>query len=710
MNANGRASRRIGPQRIRRRWIARIARIRVHSRLLLLTAPLTPLAAQSGPARVELLADLLAAEDARRYDNALLGRGAHSRDPLVRRRAALAGGRIGDVRAGPMLIRLLDDADPSVRSSAGFAIGLLRDSTLAGALVARLQRAPLDTATASELVTSLAKGGGRRASTVIARLLDRELEPPDGAGAVGSAARLAALREAWRLSPDQPVAALRRYARHRHPELRWRAIYSLARSRAPEAGEELLAAAGDSHPVVRMYAVRSLGRPYAEQARLDPRAVRDALSAAAAASEPGVRVWALLALGTWGDSTLAPVAATRLADSAANVQVQAATALGLLGGSHAVLALAAAHGHAPVWGVRREALVALARADAAAWTAAAVPWQRSADWCERAAAAEGWAIAARGGDAHWQGDTDGRVVAAGLQAWLGEADSTDARLLGAARALLSHRDAAVRSVAADALARAPTSSDVPALVAAWQAASADSFPEAAQSALAALAAIARRNDSTVALVRSAFLERVPPPESYLLRRWAQENWPAAAQRWGPAVPIATGRTAAAYRAIVRRRLLGAGRRPQVRIETAQLGSFDLELLGDDAPITVEHFLGIVESGLLDGGRWHRVVPNFVVQDGDPRGDGWGGPPVAGAPVHASAIRDEINPVRYAGPVLGMALSGPDTGNSQWFVNLSPQPHLDGTYTVFGRVVRRGALDRITQGDSIASIRPLSRPR
>jgi cyclophilin family peptidyl-prolyl cis-trans isomerase len=100
----------------------------------------------------------------------------------------------------------------------------------------------------------------------------------------------------------------------------------------------------------------------------------------------------------------------------------------------------------------------------------------------------------------------------------------------------------------------------------------------------------------------------------------------------------------------------------------------------------------------------------VVQDGDPRGDGWGGPPLAGAPVHAWAIRDEINPVRYAGAVLGMALSGPDTGNSQWFVNLSPQPHLDGTYTVFGRVVRRGGLDRITQGDSIVAIRPLSAAR
>ncbi len=672
--------------------------------LALTLAP--PLTAQT-PARVEALAGVLAAEDARRYDGALLHRAARSRDALVRRHAALAAGRIGDLRGAPLLTALLDDADPSVRASAAFAIGLLRDSTLSRALVARLQRAPLDSATASELVTSLAKGGGRQASAVVARLLDRELEPP---GPADVAARLAALREAWRLPADRPVAALRRYAGERDPELRWRAVYSLARARAPEAGAELLAAARDSHPVARMYAVRALSRTYADQAGLDSQSVTRRLAAASTDGEPGVRIWALLALGTWRDSALAPIAIARLDDSVANVRVQAATALGLLGGSRAILALAAAHGHSPVWAVRRDALTSLARADAGAFAAAVRPWQASGDWRERAAAAEGWVFAGRPGDPPWRYDPDGRVVAAGLQAWFGEADSADAQLIAAARALLAHDDAGVRSVAADALGRIAAPDDVPALVAAWRAASADSFPEAVQSALAALAAIARRDDSASALVRRAFLERVPPPESYLMRRWAADHWAAAARRWGRATPIATGRSAADYRAIVRRRLFGAGRRPRVRFETAQLESFDVELLGDDAPITVEHFLGIIDGGLLSGGRWHRVVPNFVVQDGDPRGDGWGGPPVAGAPVHAWAIRDEINRARYDGPVLGMALSGPDTGNSQWFVNLSPQPHLDGTYTVFGRVVRRGGLDRITQGDSIVAIRQMSAVR
>ncbi|MGH7517220.1 MAG: HEAT repeat domain-containing protein, partial [Gemmatimonadales bacterium] len=164
--------------------------IRIHSRLLLFLALAPGLLPAQTPAQVEALAGLLAAEDARRYDAALLQRAARSRDQLVRRHAVLAAGRIGDLRGGPLLTALLDDPDRSVRASAAFAIGLLRDSTLSGALIARLQRAPLDSATASELVTSLAKVGGRRASAVIARVLDRELEPPEPAG---GAARLAAL-------------------------------------------------------------------------------------------------------------------------------------------------------------------------------------------------------------------------------------------------------------------------------------------------------------------------------------------------------------------------------------------------------------------------------------------------------------------------------------------------------------------------------------
>jgi len=122
----------------------------------------------------------------------------------------------------------------------------------------------------------------------------------------------------------------------------------------------------------------------------------------------------------------------------------------------------------------------------------------------------------------------------------------------------------------------------------------------------------------------------------------------------------------------------------------------VELLPAEAPLTVAAFLSLVDRRYFDGSTWHRVVPNFVVQDGDPRGDGWGGP--------GFALRDEVNPLRYETGTVGMALSGPDTGGSQFFITHSPQPHLDGTYTVFGRVVSGlGALDAIGQGERIRSI-------
>jgi cyclophilin family peptidyl-prolyl cis-trans isomerase len=436
--------------------------------------------------------------------------------------------------------------------------------------------------------------------------------------------------------------------------------------------------------------------------------VTGALAAATTDPEPGVRTWALLALGTWSDSLLVPAAAARLRDSVPTVSMQAASALGRLGGAAAVAALTSAYRAAPVWAVRREALLGLARAAPERFAGTAQPWARSEDWRERAAAAEGWALAGRVGDPWWRTDPDGRVMAAGLQAWHRLADSTDPALVGAARALLAHTDGAVRSVAADALTRVPDVADVPALVAAWHTAESDSFPEAARSTLAALAAIARRDRAGAAAVRNGFLGRVPAPRSYILRRWAAEHWSEAASVWGPAVPSPVVRAAADYRAVVRHRLLGGGRRPHLQVVTnGHAEPLEIELLGDEAPLTVEHILRLVAAGSFDGMTWHRVVPNFVVQAGDPRGDGWGGPPLAAAPVHAFAVRDEVNRVRYAGPVLGMALSGPDTGNSQWFVTLSPQPHLDGTYTVFGRVVRRGPLNAIAQGDSIITVREVS---
>ena len=136
--------------------------------------------------------------------------------------------------------------------------------------------------------------------------------------------------------------------------------------------------------------------------------------------------------------------------------------------------------------------------------------------------------------------------------------------------------------------------------------------------------------------------------------------------------------------------------PHAFIETAK-GTVEIELSVIDAPQTARNFMTLARKGYFNGLQIHRVVPNFVVQDGDPRGDGSGGP--------GYTIRDELNDRPYVRGTVGMALSGPDTGGSQFFITHSPQPHLDAKYTVFGRVVSgMEIVDRLQQLDVIERVR------
>ena len=135
---------------------------------------------------------------------------------------------------------------------------------------------------------------------------------------------------------------------------------------------------------------------------------------------------------------------------------------------------------------------------------------------------------------------------------------------------------------------------------------------------------------------------------------------------------------------------------QAFIETDR-GTIQIELAVLDAPLTVDNFVTLARKGFFDGVVIHRVVPDFVVQAGDPRGDGEGGP--------GYTIRDELNERPYLRGTVGMALDWADTGGSQFFITHSPQPHLDAKYTVFGRVISgMDVVDQIEQGDVIRRVR------
>jgi cyclophilin family peptidyl-prolyl cis-trans isomerase len=134
---------------------------------------------------------------------------------------------------------------------------------------------------------------------------------------------------------------------------------------------------------------------------------------------------------------------------------------------------------------------------------------------------------------------------------------------------------------------------------------------------------------------------------------------------------------------------------KVLIETSK-GTITLQLLRDDAPFTVLTFVKLARKRFYDGLQFHRVVPNFVIQGGDPRGDGWGGP--------GFAIRSEISFAHFERGMVGIASAGKDTEGCQFFITHIPTPHLDGRYTIFGRVINgQDVVDRIQIGDSIKKI-------
>ncbi|MBO9320436.1 MAG: peptidylprolyl isomerase, partial [Chloroflexus sp.] len=118
---------------------------------------------------------------------------------------------------------------------------------------------------------------------------------------------------------------------------------------------------------------------------------------------------------------------------------------------------------------------------------------------------------------------------------------------------------------------------------------------------------------------------------------------------------------------------------RVTMETTR-GTIELDLYPQHAPLTVNNFVFLVREGFYDGLTFHRVIKDFVIQGGDPTGRGSGGP--------GYRFRDEVigNPLTHEAGVISMANAGPNTNGSQFFITHTPQPHLNGRHTVFGRVV------------------------
>ncbi|HKR07971.1 MAG TPA: peptidylprolyl isomerase [Gemmatimonadaceae bacterium] len=667
------------------------------------------MSAQRAPTRldegeIKLYAQLLAMTDTRQLDTALIDRLLATRSTVLRAAATLAIGQVGTelgmARAG-RLRELLRDADANVAAKSAYALGLLRDPASVTALASALSSTP---AVAREAAWALGETGApARGAITSALAADRD----DGT-------MIQLLLAAAKLRP-LPIPQVRRFFRATNPAVVWAATYAVARQRAASGVRDLIDL--ERSAIARQSAanVRSVGAPYdapanggalirAEIARgLSKSAAGDSLAPTAYAvlarlasdTDPHVRINALRSLGTYGSGARSSlVRATR--DTDPNVRIAAAQSLSSALDTSGI-------DFASLWGadtsiVYRASLLASATRAGLRPTQLAL-WARSRDWHQRAAAASAtgdtldraFAIAQT---AQFIADPDPRVREAAYGAIAPPASmQLEDTVHGVLLRGLKDPDFYVRATAIAALNDRPSANDLRAVIASYHLAAHDSANDARLAALQYVSALWKKDSVAFGQDLKEQLAGAQVPVDPL-ERAAGKTLPFW-KKWGTV--RATSRPASWYEQVVRSMVIPSldGKRPRATIQTVR-GPIQLEMFGDDAPITAWNFLSLARSGYYRNTRFHRVVPNFVAQDGDPRDDGNGGP--------GYAIRDEMNPNRYERGAVGMALSGPDTGGSQYFITHSPQPHLDGHYTVFGKVVRGyDVLDRIVQGDRITRI-------
>jgi cyclophilin family peptidyl-prolyl cis-trans isomerase/HEAT repeat protein len=634
-------------------------------------APVAP--ALAPPSDLESRALLLLLADRRLFDPVALQL-LLSGPPAVRVELAVTLGRIGDRRGRSLLQGLLVDADLEVRRAAAFALGELEDREAVRALM--VAAVDPDPELGVLAVEALGKAGAPLA---------------DVRRALGALAR----EESWRrLAPalfrfrePAAVVASQEGLSEADPAVHAACAYALGRLARPEGAEALRGLLADADPFVRGWAARGLGEvgDLGDLERLEPLLDDPVAGPRIQSLNAGARILArspaLPPLG-WGSRVRAA-----LADESPHLRSAALEAAARFLPNPELETDLRERLEAGEPRERELAFAALAAGGVEGGLELVSEAAGSSERAMRARAAEA-AVRLEAEEilARLAQDPEAPVRVATLESLAARAGAEAGSV---AAPFLGDPDPTVRATALDLLARHPVLASER-IAAALDAARTDALSDAR---LAGVRALAARGEAEPA-ERPAVLEALGlllSDRDWLVRREAAAGLGGLGAPRRESGPLDLGRDVAYYREV----LLQTSTPRRVEIETER-GALTLELAGREAPLTTLSFLKLAGQGYFDGLAFHRVVPDFVVQGGDPRGDGWGGP--------GYALRDEINRLRFRRGALGMALSGPDTGGSQFFLTLSSQPHLDGGYTVFGRVVAgEQVLDRIRQGDRILEV-------
>ncbi len=624
----------------------------------------------------------------------------HPKDD-IKKRAAIALGRSQDPDAAPTLVDMLRSGSPAVRVEAAFALGQLAQPNTAGVLLKFLSDEK-DLEVRLHLIEALGKVASdsslNEIDSVLVALMSDDIPiiRAEAALAVGRLAHRRFSRPSW-------SAILTDLLQDDNEEVRWRSAYALFRLADAATVSALEKALHDRSPRVQMQAARALGVVN------DRRAVPALRQLASTDPDWRVRVNAAFALGNLitPERELATSDFLPLKDDNMHVRLAALRAIGT---AYEHATKNSPSDHSPSATI--DLLISyLGTVQANGHVTFA--------WQEQVAAAQTLALALGKEALHHLMPLAAHTnnhIRAGIAQALGATRSAEAFPI--LEKLANDEASLVRIAALEALPKIPAQKQAMSIYLNTLASGDQVLTALAAQNLAA--DTSGRQEHAAAII--AAYQRLPQPvdieTAQIIFNALADCRNLAAQPLLEKALSAADKPLAAAAAAALKKLTGQDYSDKLPSETlpqadfqykeiarlrnasavveTDAGEFELQFFPEEAPLVSLNFVRLAERKFFDGLLIHRVVPNFVMQTGDPRGDMWGSP--------GYSVRSEFSRLRYTRGMVGMASVGPDTEGSQWFVTHSDQPHLDGRYTIFARV-RKGmeVVDALQVGNRIKRI-------